>query len=323
MARWLFYLIVLVLTTGVASAEPAVLRVGLLKFGTVAWEIDTITYHRLDTKHDIRVVPIEFATNDAAKIALQADAVDLIVTDWPWVVRQRADGARFSFTPYSRAVGALLVAPGSGIHRLADLKGKRVGVVGGPLDKSWLLLRALSKRDIGADLADVAEPVFGAPPLLSEEFSAGRVEAVLTYWHYAARLEAAGATPLLSVADMVERLGGSADVPMLGYAFDEAWAAQHREAIENFLEASREAKTVLASSENEWERLTPLLGTSDAKVRTALKIGYRAGILDHWRDEERHAAARLYDVLVELGGERLVGRARSLDFATFWRSREE
>ena len=111
MARWLFYLIVLVLTTGVASAEPAILRVGLLKFGTVAWEIDTITYHRLDTKHDIRVVPIEFATNDAAKIALQADAVDLIVTDWPWVVRQRADGARFSFTPYSRAVGALLVAP--------------------------------------------------------------------------------------------------------------------------------------------------------------------------------------------------------------------
>ena len=311
MARWLFYLIVLVLTTGVASAEPAVLRVGLLKFGTVAWEIDTITYHRLDTKHDIRVVPIEFATNDAAKIALQADAVDLIVTDWPWVVRQRAEGARFSFTPYSRAVGALLVAPGSGIHRLADLKGKRVGVVGGPLDKSWLLLRAFSKRDIGADLADVAEPVFGAPPLLSEEFSAGRVEAVLTYWHYAARLEAAGATPLLSVADMVERLGGSADVPMLGYAFDEAWAAQHRDAIDNFIEASREAKTVLASSENEWERLTPLLGTSDPKVRTALKIGYRAGILDHWGDEERHAAARLYDVLVELGGERLVGRART------------
>ena len=131
--------------------------------------------------------------------------------------------------------------------------------------------------------------------------SAGRVEAVLTYWHYAARLEAAGATPLLSVADMVERLGGSADVPMLGYAFDEAWAAQHREAIENFLEASREAKTVLASSENEWERLTPLLGTSDAKVRTALKIGYRAR---NSRPLERRRAARRRPPLRRSGGTR-------------------
>jgi NitT/TauT family transport system substrate-binding protein len=295
----------------------------LLKFGTVAWEIDTIAHHRLDEKHGIHLVPVEYSTNDAAKIALQAGAVDLIVTDWPWVARQRSEGAGFSFTPYSKAVGALVVSPESGIRDLADLKGKRIGVVGGPLDKSWLLLRALSKRELGIDLADSAESVFGAPPLLSEEFSRGRVDAVLTYWHYAARLEAAGATPILTVADIIGRLGAGADVPMLGYAFSESWGSANRNALKGFLQSSRDAKNILAISDDEWQRLTPLLGTSEPKVRAALKSGYRTGILGHWGEQERHHAAELYAVLVELGGERLVGRAKVLEPGTFWPSQGE
>jgi hypothetical protein len=146
------------------------------------------------------VTPIEFASNEAAKIALLAGAVDLIVTDWPWVVRQRKEGAAFSFVPYSKAVGTPMVRPGSEIRTPADLKTKRIGVVGGPLDKSWLILRAYAQKDFGIALADVSEPVFGAPPLLNEELARGRIDAILTYWHYAARLEVEGAkrSPLRS-----------------------------------------------------------------------------------------------------------------------------
>ena len=131
-----------------------------------------------------------------------------------------------------------MVPRGSGIGALADLKGRRIGVVGGPLDKSWLLLRALSRRELGVDLAEMAEPVFGAPPLLNEELTRGRIHAVLTYWHYAARLEAGGATPLLKVADAIRRLGIEADLPMLGYAFREEWAARNGAAIQGLIAAS-------------------------------------------------------------------------------------
>jgi NitT/TauT family transport system substrate-binding protein len=102
----------------------------------VAWEIETLKRHRLDRARSILVTSVEFATNEAAKVALQAGAVDIIVTDWPWVARQRAEGADFSFVPYSKAVGSLVVPKGSTVDGLAALRGKRIGVVGGPLDKS-------------------------------------------------------------------------------------------------------------------------------------------------------------------------------------------
>ena len=314
-AWFIFALIVL----GPAQAQDdRAIRVGLLRFGTVAWEIDTVRHHGLDRKHGVVVVPIEFASNEAAKIALQAGAVDMIVTDWPWVARQRSEGADFSFVPYSRAVGALMVPPASNIDSLNDLKGKRIGVAGGPLDKSWLLLQAYAQKELGIDFAGAVEPVFGAPPLLNEELARGRIDAVLTYWHYAARLEASGAGVFLSVTDMIRRLGIDSHLPMLGYAFREEWADREGVALQGFVAASREAKTLLASSKEEWIRLAPLIGTDDPAALVALQAGFRVGTPDRWSEVERQAASDLYAILVRIGGDKLVGSAKVLDVKTFW-----
>jgi NitT/TauT family transport system substrate-binding protein len=318
LASTLIRLLAVLLALPALAAEPSPVRVGYLQFGTVEWELDTIREHKLDEANRVAVVPVPLATNEAAKIALQAGAVDLIVTDWPWVTRQRSEGADLTFAPYSKAVGALVAPSGSPISGLADLAGKRIGVAGGPLDKSWLLLRALSRKEAGIDPAQAAEPVFGAPPLLSEQLAQGRIDAILTYWTYAARLQAAGAKTVLTVNAMVRKLGADTDVPMLGYAFHEGWASAHREAVEGFLRASAQAKSLLAGSDGEWDRLRPKLGTDDPAVQAALKAGYRAGILERWGDAERRDAASLYAILVEIGGEALVGEAKAIAPGTFW-----
>src|SRR3954452_12896638 len=110
--RFVSCFILLLLSLPALAAGLAPVRLGLVKFGTVAWEAETIQHHKLDEANGIALSVTEFATNEAAKVALQAQAVDLIVTDWPWVNRQLAEGASFSFAPYSKAVGALMVAPG-------------------------------------------------------------------------------------------------------------------------------------------------------------------------------------------------------------------
>jgi NitT/TauT family transport system substrate-binding protein len=315
-AAW-FILSLLVLEPALAQEHQAV-KIGLLKFGTVSWEIDTIRYHGLDHRHGIAVTPVEFASNEAAKVALQAGAVDMIVTDWPWVARQRAEGAAFSFVPYSKAVGVLMLPSGSEIKTPADLQGKRVGVVGGPLDKSWLLLQAYMQKKFGIALADVVEPVFGAPPLLNAELARGRIDAVLTYWHYAARLEADGGKPLLTVADMIGEFEITGDVPMLGYAFREEWGTRESKHLEGFVTASREAKALLAESADEWSRLAPQTGANDPAALRALQAGFRAGIPARWGETERQAAKELYSILLDYGGVKLVGRAASVDPKTFW-----
>ncbi|MBB3019187.1 NitT/TauT family transport system substrate-binding protein [Microvirga lupini] len=222
--------------------------------------------------------------------------------------------------PYSKAVGTLMIPADSSLRSLGDLLGKRIGVAGGPLDKSWLLLRAHAQKELGIDLAKEAEPVFGAPPLLNEELARGRIDAVLTYWHYAARLEAGGAKPLLTVADMIRRLGIDHDVPMLGYAFREQWARNESVALQGFVAASREAKALLATSQEEWARLAPQIGTDEPAVLATLQAGFRAGTPEHWTPAERQAAADLYAILVRVGGDKLVGRAKVFDAKTFWPS---
>ena len=56
-----------------------------------------------------------FAGEDATNVALQAGAVDIIVTDWLWVSRQRSAGSDLTLFPYSTAVGAIMVREASPI----------------------------------------------------------------------------------------------------------------------------------------------------------------------------------------------------------------
>jgi NitT/TauT family transport system substrate-binding protein len=188
-----------VLAPLVSASEPVPIRIAVLKFGTVNWELDVIRHHGLDRAEGVRLDVVELATKSATTIALQGDGADVVVTDWIWVSRQRNEGQDFTFIPYSAAVGALVVPANSPIRNLADLNGKRLGIAGGPLDKSWLLIRALAERRYGIDLNTTVDKVFGAAPLLSHQIESGEIDAVISFWHYAARLEAKGMRRLIGI----------------------------------------------------------------------------------------------------------------------------
>ena len=65
----------------------------------------------------------------------------------------------------------------SPIKTLEDLKGSKVGIAGGPLDKSWLILRAYAMQEHGMDLKGDTEQVFGAPPLMMKAALTGETDA--------------------------------------------------------------------------------------------------------------------------------------------------
>ena len=292
--------------------------IGLLKFGTVNWEMNVLFHHHLDRPVGARVEIKPMANNQATKIAILGGAVDMIVTDWIWVARQRAAGADLTFVPYSKAVGAMVVPANSGIQGLADLEGKRLGIAGGPLDKSWLLLRARSQQELGFDLDTKVEKVFGSPPLLNQQILDGKIDAVINFWHYVARLEANGFRRLFSIADTMEALGVSSHVPLVGYAFSTAWGDANRDRLTAFFAATRKAKEILRTSDAEWERIRPDTKAKDDATLHALRDGYRAGIPEKWGAAERDAARRMLAILAEYGGEKLIGPGKELAPGTFW-----
>ena len=85
------------------------MKVGVLKFGTVNWELDVIKAHGLDARRASPSRCRPFGGNDAADVALMGGAVDAIVEDWLFVSRQRSDGVPLTFIPYSSNVGAVMV----------------------------------------------------------------------------------------------------------------------------------------------------------------------------------------------------------------------
>jgi NitT/TauT family transport system substrate-binding protein len=309
------FLASLCVTTGATAADR--IRIAAQKTGTLAWELDIIKAHGLDKKADLDIQVVELASTEAGKIALRSGSADLIVSDWLWVARERSLGDNLVFYPYTSTLGAVMVPGNSTVANLADLKGKKLAVAGGPLDKSWLMLQAVARRD-GLDLRTQTNIVYGAPPLLSEKALQRENDATLTFWNFCAELEGKGFKRGIDMEAVEKRLGATGPVAMVGYAFDAGWAAKNKSAVARFLDAAAKAKDILANSEAEWQRLAPRIGISDKAGLEIYRRRYGDGVPRRpIRDEERDAAG-LYRVLAEVGGVELVGPARDMDKGTFY-----
>ncbi len=298
-------LLLAIISPGSASlAEdlPAV-RVGVLKFGTVNWELEVMRRHQLDRAHGFELKPLELAGKDGAAVALQGGVVDVILTDWFWVARRRATGGDFTFVPHSHATGGLMVRKDSGVASLADLRGRKIGIAGGPVDKSWLLLRAYARKTAGLDLARDAEPVFAAPPLLNETLKKGEIAAAVNFWQYNARLPQESFVELVRVEDMLPALGIPAEAPLLGWVFSDHWAAANPAVVQGFLAAAQEARRLLATANEEWAQIKPLTQVDDEAVLVRLREAYRRGVAKEGSGADEAAAAQsMLDLLIELGG---------------------
>ena len=307
----------LVVSCNSFAAEKTTIRIAVQASGTLQWELSALQDDPQVKSADFQLEIQPVANAEAGKIALQSGAVDMIVSDWIWVSSLRATGADFTFYPYSNTSGALVVPEKSPIHSIKDLKGKRLGIAGGELDKNWLLLQALAQKE-QLDLNTSVEKTFGAPPLINEQIKQNRVDAVLNYWHFAARLEAQGYRQVIDGRGILKGLGIAENVPSIGYVFKQSWAESHKQAIDNFFKASKKAKNQLCSSDAVWQKVIPLTQTNDLATQTKLRQGYCEGSVEQWGEKEQQAAARIYTLLRTLSNNQLTGQSESLQPGTFW-----
>ncbi|MEM7057591.1 MAG: ABC transporter substrate-binding protein [Pseudomonadota bacterium] len=295
-----------------ARADVPTVRVAVLKFGTVNWLLDTVLHNKLDEKEGVKLEVVPLAGKAATAIAFQSGDADMLVTDWIWAMRQRSREKALLFHPYSRALGALVTKD---ITDLCALPGQTIGVVGGELDKSWLVLQALADRRCDIDLAGETKALYGAPPLMSRQLEDGAVAAVSTYWHFVAKLEAKGMMPIVRVSEALTDLGISPAPPLIGFVWDTD--RTEAEAAEALISAIDAAGQILAESDDAWSRLRPLMRAKSDAEFVALRDAYRAGTPNEWTTAETASAQKLYDLLTKRAGKAFTDQAGPFDPTVF------
>jgi NitT/TauT family transport system substrate-binding protein len=302
-----------------AGAAPSV-RLGVLQFGTVQWVAEVIRRHAFDQAHGFALETIMLANNDAGRVALMAQSADIVVSDWFFVAAQRTAGTALSFAPFTSASGALMVPSASPVRGIGDLQGRRLGVAGGPLDKSWLLFQAAARKLAGIDVATAASVSYGAPPLLNAKLHQGELDAVLTFWNFAARLEAEGFRQVIAIDACARALDLPEPLSLVGFVFHEAWARENPSVVEGFLAATADAERKLAESDAEWQHIRPLMDAPDDALFASLRRRFIDGIARPSYADQQRAATRLFDILLRTGGTRATSSMDHLPEGIFWQA---
>jgi len=196
-------------------------------------------------------------------------------------------------------------------------EGKVLAVAGGPIDKSWLIIRAAALRR-GVDLKREASLQYGAPPLMFQKLQQGEADAGLNFWNFCARLETLGYRSLIDVREAEKELGLKQPVAMIGYVFSEQFAAGHRDAINRFVKIAQAANDLLRQSDGEWDALRPLIKADDEATFNIMRQRTREGMPRRSIDEEASDARLLFRTLAQIGGTELVGPAGELDAGLYY-----
>ena len=315
-----FFLAAFVFCLSYSSSFAKKIRIGTLQYGSVNWELKLIEELELDKKNSFDLEIVELASKNAAAVALQGGAVDLIVTDWFWVSRQRNEKRLFSFIPHSMAAGGLIASKSSKIVNDLDLKNKKIGVAGGQVDKGWLFFRAYYKKKHGTDLIALSRPIFGAPPLLNKKMQQSGFDAILTYWPYQAKLLTDdNFKKIININEILNELGIPDGIPVIGWVFRDDWGKNNNDILNNFLKASDEAKKIMLESDKIWEKIRPNMMAEDDLLFSNLREIYREGIpKKKFTKTQIEGAKKLYSILSKIGGKELVGNAKELSPGTFW-----
>jgi NitT/TauT family transport system substrate-binding protein len=315
----IYKLILITFLSIINSYAQSNLRIGVLAYGTVNWELDVIKHHNLDKKNGFNLDIVNLASKNAQLVSLQAKDVNMIVNDWLWVNAQKSKGKNYSYYPYSKATGTLVVNEKSNIKTLLDLKGKNIGIAGGVYDKTWLLIRAYGKSKYDIDLQDIVSPMYAQAPILYKKMQDNSLQAAINFWHFNAKLEANNIKPLIEIKDILKQFDIKDDVSFVGWTFDSDFANENKDLINGFLKASKEAKDLLKNSNEEWNRIKKQMNVKNDVEFEALKSGYKKGIIDEFNKDSINDLEKIYKILLKEGGDKFVSESVSLDNEIFWK----
>jgi NitT/TauT family transport system substrate-binding protein len=197
-------------------------------------------------------------------------------------------------------VNVVFVRNDSPLRSLKDLRGRKLGVFGGPGSTTFTFLAVLARNWHGLDLFDnSAVQLVSAPaPALMEFLDRGEVDAALLGTTESIQLQASKRFRLL--VDLSEeykaRQGGRAPAHVT-VATNETFAAAHPDIVRDYLKAFEQTLDYISAHAEVWDEYAESIDMKDAAERALLREKMAPNLMRAW-DADQIAVQNEYLQLV-------------------------
>jgi NitT/TauT family transport system substrate-binding protein len=289
-------------TVAPVKGDGGTLRLLINPSGSQSFPGLTIKKYGLDRKYGFDLQMIPAATTQAAVVAMQSGGAEIGAWNWPDVVRMRAAGTKvIGIGPLMKWANTVVVPINSTIGSLADLKGKKFGIIH-RTGLDWIVMRALAQKKYGFNIEAELTMQEAGIQLLRGLIEQGKLDATLMYNDYTPGMVASGQyRQLARIKDYVDQLG-IPDTPYLIFAARLDYAQGNPGNIRAFLAAYRDAVDLLMSDDAAWIEPARTLSIVDPAVVGKLRDQTRPLLVATFSSSAEAEIRRTFDILVETAG---------------------
>src|SRR3990172_7910087 len=280
------------------EGKPTRVKVVALQ-GTQLFPVRIMQSRGIAAKHGIDMDLMVVASPQASYTAMQTGDIQIGFTGWIVIASLREKGFMltnvYSMISYTNAV---MVKADSPIKSIAELKGKRVGLFGGPNSATTWLYRLIVEKFYGFDPMKDSKVHFGAPPLLMGMIDRGDLDAVLVLDPFISQMLETDKYRSIGNLGEIWRQKANQNPMLVAVTVNETWAKANPDVVKRFVAAFKEALTYLKNTPEAWKELAQGMGL---KTDRGVKILYERtadALIIRWDkkliDEQLQYAAELY-----------------------------
>jgi len=268
-------------TGGEKSKRPTV-KVIVID-GTQRFPLYVMRTKGIADKHNLSIEEIPVSGPQAQYTTMQTGDFQVTTTAWFPIVLMRAQGFKFNIVfPVSSYTDDIVVRADSPLKTMADLKGKRIGISGGPASSGSWIFRTEAVRFFEFDPMKESKVQFGAAPLLIGLLENNELDAILIQNPQVVRLlETKKFRSLASFGDIWREKTGQ-DVMLLTIVMNEEWAKANRDVAKRFVAAFKESVEYLKAHAEVWPEISEQIGVKTESGIKLLRERTAKSLLTRW-----------------------------------------
>ncbi len=238
--------------------------------GTQLFPMHVMQTRGIADKYRLQIELAKVAGPPAVYTMMQTGDFHVGFGGWLSIALMRAQGHKltnvYSMSGYTNDV---MVTSDSPLKSIADLKGKRVGIFGGPTGATTWFFRLVALKYFGIDPIKDSKVHYGAPPLLIGMLEKGELDAILILDPQIVQLLETGKFRSIGNIGDIWRGKTGQDPMLVAVTVNETWARENPAVAKRFVAAYKESLEYLKTHPEIW---TELARTTGVKTDQGAKL---------------------------------------------------